>query len=93
GNRVSMIFQQPQSALNPVFKVGDQLSESLRVCRLLAGFPEDRCQPEFVVPSAITFAGGRLAIVCNVQSHHRKLRRVLSLNRAKRGPTCSGCGV
>ena len=31
GNRVSMIFQQPPSALNPVFKVGDQLSEVLNV--------------------------------------------------------------
>ncbi|HAV78121.1 MAG TPA: methionine ABC transporter ATP-binding protein [Anaerolineae bacterium] len=31
GNRVSMIFQQPQTALNPVFRVGDQLSEVLNV--------------------------------------------------------------
>ena len=29
GNRISMIFQQPQSSLNPVFRVGDQLSEVL----------------------------------------------------------------
>lgn len=29
GNRISMIFQQPQSCLNPVFKIGDQLSEVL----------------------------------------------------------------
>ena len=31
GNRISMIFQQPQTALNPVFKVGDQISEVLGV--------------------------------------------------------------
>lgn len=31
GNRISMIFQQPQSSLNPVFKVGDQLSEVLQI--------------------------------------------------------------
>ncbi len=31
GNRISMIFQQPQSCLNPVFKIGDQLSEVLDV--------------------------------------------------------------
>lgn len=31
GNRISMIFQQPQTALNPVFKVGDQISEVLNI--------------------------------------------------------------
>jgi peptide/nickel transport system ATP-binding protein len=31
GNRISMIFQQPQSSLNPVFRVGDQLSEVLHI--------------------------------------------------------------
>ncbi|GAB4485986.1 MAG: ABC transporter ATP-binding protein [Anaerolineales bacterium] len=31
GNRISMIFQQPQTALNPVFKVGDQISEVLHI--------------------------------------------------------------
>ena len=31
GNRISMIFQQPQTALNPVFKVGSQISEVLNI--------------------------------------------------------------
>jgi len=31
GNRISMIFQQPQSALNPVFKIGDQIAEVLNI--------------------------------------------------------------
>lgn len=31
GNRVSMIFQQPQSSLNPVFRIGEQLSEVLQI--------------------------------------------------------------
>ncbi len=31
GNRISMIFQQPQSALNPVFRVGDQIAEVLSI--------------------------------------------------------------
>jgi peptide/nickel transport system ATP-binding protein len=33
GNRISMIFQQPQSSLNPVFKVGDQIAEVLQIHR------------------------------------------------------------
>jgi oligopeptide/dipeptide ABC transporter ATP-binding protein len=31
GNRISMIFQQPQTALNPVFKVGGQIGEVLNI--------------------------------------------------------------
>jgi len=31
GNRISMIFQQPQTALNPVFKVADQIAEVLDI--------------------------------------------------------------
>jgi oligopeptide/dipeptide ABC transporter ATP-binding protein len=31
GNRISMIFQQPQSSLNPVFRAGDQISEVLNI--------------------------------------------------------------
>lgn len=31
GNQISMIFQQPQSSLNPVFKIGDQIAEVLQI--------------------------------------------------------------
>jgi oligopeptide/dipeptide ABC transporter ATP-binding protein len=31
GNRISMIFQQPQTALNPVFRAGDQIAEVLSI--------------------------------------------------------------
>src|SRR5579859_1635116 len=35
GDRISMIFQQPTSCLNPVFRVGDQISEVLMLHRNL----------------------------------------------------------
>jgi oligopeptide/dipeptide ABC transporter ATP-binding protein len=31
GDRISMIFQQPQSSLNPVFMVGDQVGEVMQI--------------------------------------------------------------
>ena len=33
GNRISMIFQEPMSSLNPVYSVGDQIAETLRLHR------------------------------------------------------------
>ena len=35
GNRIAMIFQQPQSSLNPVFKAGDQIAEVLDIHKSL----------------------------------------------------------
>ena len=37
GNRISMIFQEPMTALNPVFTIGNQLSEVFRVHWTLGG--------------------------------------------------------
>src|SRR3954462_8656095 len=31
GNRISMIFQEPMSTLNPVFSIGDQVAEVMRI--------------------------------------------------------------
>jgi peptide/nickel transport system ATP-binding protein len=35
GNRVSMIFQEPMTSLNPVIRIGDQISEAVRLHRKL----------------------------------------------------------
>ncbi len=37
GNRISMIFQQPQSSLNPVFTVGAQIAEVFQIHREMKG--------------------------------------------------------
>jgi len=31
GNRVAMVFQEPLTSLNPVFKIGDQIEEAIRI--------------------------------------------------------------
>jgi oligopeptide/dipeptide ABC transporter ATP-binding protein len=33
GNDIAMVFQEPMTSLNPVFKVGDQIAEAIRIHR------------------------------------------------------------
>lgn len=37
GNKIGMVFQEPLTSLNPVLRIGDQLSESLIVHKRLSG--------------------------------------------------------
>jgi oligopeptide/dipeptide ABC transporter ATP-binding protein len=45
GKMISMILQDPMSSLNPVFTVGDQISESVRLHQDL---PENMVEPEVI---------------------------------------------
>src|ERR1700754_651853 len=37
GNRISMIFQEPMTSLNPVMRIGDQITEAVRLHREMSG--------------------------------------------------------
>jgi oligopeptide transport system ATP-binding protein len=60
GGRISMIFQDPMSSLNPAFKVGDQISESIRLHQSLRGKSIKRKTVEMMeivgIPEAVTRA-------------------------------------
>ena len=43
GDRISMIFQEPMRSLSPLHKIGDQVSEVLRVHRNLSTAESKRC--------------------------------------------------
>ncbi|MDC3413795.1 ABC transporter ATP-binding protein [Aquibacillus sp. 3ASR75-11] len=37
GNQISMIFQEPMTSLNPVYRIGDQIGESIRIHEKVKG--------------------------------------------------------
>ncbi len=52
GNHLSMIFQEPMTSLNPVFKIGDQIGETLRLHKGL-----DRKEADLAAIEALALVG------------------------------------
>jgi oligopeptide/dipeptide ABC transporter ATP-binding protein len=56
GNEISMIFQEPMTSLNPVFNVGEQIAEAVRVHRRVGAAAANRRAVEMLqlvgIPSA-----------------------------------------
>ena len=44
GGHIAMIFQEPMTSLNPVFTVGDQIIEAIRLARPRLGYEEARAR-------------------------------------------------
>jgi oligopeptide transport system ATP-binding protein len=61
GNKIAMIFQEPMVSLNPVFTVGDQIAETIRLHQGLSR------------PKAMLKAGQMLELV-GVPDPHRRVR-------------------
>lgn len=60
GRRISMIFQEPMTSLNPVLKIGDQISEPLLLHNKLSRKEAAGQSEELLIKVGITSAGDRM---------------------------------
>ncbi|BCS53780.1 ABC transporter ATP-binding protein [Geobacter sp. SVR] len=60
GSRISMVFQEPMTSLNPVLRIGDQLTEPLRLHRALNRTKAAEKATELLQVVGIPAAGDRM---------------------------------
>ncbi|MFH1028369.1 MAG: ABC transporter ATP-binding protein, partial [Pseudomonadota bacterium] len=60
GRRISMIFQEPMTSLNPVLRIGDQITEPLLLHNRISGREADQQGVELLKKVGITSAGDRM---------------------------------
>jgi len=79
GNRISMIFQEPMSALNPVFSVGWQIAESLRLHRQLGAVEARELAIEALASVGIPDPASRAADYPHQLSGGRRQRVMIAM--------------
>jgi len=60
GRRISMIFQEPMTSLNPVLRIGDQVTEPLLQHNRISRYEADQQGVELLKKVGITSAGDRM---------------------------------
>ncbi len=84
GARVAMVFQEPMTALNPVFTVGFQIAEAVRAHRRLSRREAREAAAELLEMVAIPAAEQRLRDYPHQLSGGQRLRVMLAIALASR---------
>ena len=60
GSRISMVFQEPMTSLNPVLRIGDQIMEPLKLHRRMTRKEAAECGAHLLTKVGIPSAGDRM---------------------------------
>jgi microcin C transport system ATP-binding protein len=84
GNRIAMIFQEPMSSLNPVYTIGNQLQEPLKLHRGMGKKEADREAIKLLTRTGIDDPAGRLRSYSHQLSGGQRQRVMIAMALACR---------
>lgn len=77
GDDISMVFQEPMSALNPVMRIGDQVAESLRIHRSIS--KDEAARKAQVMLAKVALDAGRVRSYPHQLSGGQRQRVVIAI--------------